>query len=491
MSQILRNARIGEITLDVLIEDGIITQLGSAIDRTADEVNLDGRWLVPGLWDNHVHFSQWSMVQRRLDVSAATSAREAAAFVHAALSEPTVHSVPTALAGRAESAALVGVGFRDGLWPDSPNFALLDDVSGDVPVVLVSADLHAVWLNSAALARYGHRGHPTGLLREDEAFEVTRLINTVPDATLDGWADAAARQAATRGVVGIVDLEMQWNLDTWSRRIAAGANSLRVEFGIYPQHLDRAIELGLRTGQRISDLLSVGMFKVLTDGALNTRTAYCHDEYPGLEGQPNSRGMLTVPPKQLIPLMRKARAAGIIPDVHAIGDHANTLALDAFESVGGGGRIEHAQLLSDSDFARFARLGVVASVQPEHAMDDRDVADRYWAGRTGHCFALKSLLDAGAELSLGSDAPVAPLDPWVTISAAVGRTRDGREPWHPEQRISAADALAASTRTAISVGERADLTVTEIDPLAASPDELRTMPVAATLLGGRFTHRAL
>lgn len=244
------------------------------------------------------------------------------------------------------------------------------------------------------------------------------------------------------------------------------------------------------TGERVSPLLTVGPYKVITDGSLNTRTAYCYDEYPGLEGQPDSRGMLTVPPHELIPLMRRASDAGIMPTVHAIGDHANTLVLDAFEQLGITGRLEHAQLLAQADVARFAALGVVASVQPEHAMDDRDVADRHWAGRTDRAFMLRSLLDAGAELLLGSDAPVAALDPWVTIAAAVGRTRDGREPWHPEQAITTGQAIAASVRTSVAVGERADIAILDADPWVATPDELRIMPVAGTLLGGRFTHRA-
>jgi predicted amidohydrolase YtcJ len=482
MSTILRGARVGAKTVDVLVEDGVITDIGHAIDCTAEEVHLDGRWLFPGLWDNHVHFSQWAMVQQRLDLSEAESAAQTAALVASALRAPAAEPV---------DGPLIGFGFRDGLWPDAPTRALLDDAAGRVPVVLVSADLHATWLNTAALERYGHAGHPTGLLQEDDAFEVTRQINTVADATLDSWAAAAAEKAAARGVVGIVDLEMQWNLETWARRIAGGQHSLRVEFGIYTQHLDRAIELGLHTGKRLGDLLTVGQYKVLTDGSLNTRTAFCHDEYPGLEGQENSRGLLVMPPDKLLPLMQKASSAGIEPDVHAIGDHANTLALDAFEKLGIGGRIEHAQLLSAEDFPRFAQLGVVASVQPEHAMDDRDVADRYWAGRTARTFALKSLLDAGAELSLGSDAPVAPLDPWVTIAAAVGRSRDGRDAWHPEQAISVDAALAASTKTRVAVGEVADLVVVDRDPVGCTPGELRSMPVAATMLGGRFTHRTL
>jgi predicted amidohydrolase YtcJ len=250
-------------------------------------------------------------------------------------------------------------------------------------------------------------------------------------------------------------------------------------------HLDRAIALGLHTGQQVDALLSVGRFKVLTDGSLNTRTAWCVDPYPGT----GERGLLEVPAETLVPLLRKAVAAGLEPAVHAIGDAANTLALDAFEAVGAVGSIEHAQLVAASDFARFAALGVTASVQPEHAMDDRDVADRYWAGRTDRVIALRSLLDAGARLAFGSDAPVAPLDPWVTMSAAVGRSRDVLPPWHPEQRISTVEALRASTRSTIAVGQPADLVITELDPLAATHEQLRALPVCATVLAGHFTHR--
>ncbi len=447
-------------------------------------INLGERWLIPGLWDNHVHFSQWAQTAQRLDVSPATSAAEAAALV-----ADRVTAIP---AGE----SLIGYGFRDGLWPDAPRRELLDAASGPVPVVLVSGDLHCCWLNSAALAQHDLADHPTGVLREDDCFAVVRALDTVSDEVLDGWVDEAARVAASRGVVGIVDLEMRWNLDTWMRRIKAGTNSLRVEFGIYTQHLERAISLGLRSGAVIDGtggLLAVGPYKVLTDGSLNTRTAYCFDEYPGLEGHADSHGMLTVPNDELIAQLRTAVNAGLRPTVHAIGDHANSLALDAFEELGCAGSIEHAQLLVTEDVARFASLGVVASVQPEHAMDDRDIADRYWAGRTERSFLLASLLNAGAELAFGSDAPVSPLDPWLTMAAAVGRTRDGREPWHPEQSISRQAALAASARGrhAIAVGDVADLAICEIDPFVASVDELRRMPVAATLLAGRFTHNKL
>lgn len=143
--------------------------------------------------------------------------------------------------------------------------------------------------------------------------------------------------------------------------------------------------------------------------------------------------------------MRRASDHGLLPAVHAIGDQANTIALDAFEEVGCPGRIEHAQLLSPADVPRFAALGVVAAVQPAHQPDDRDVADRHWTGRTARAFPYRSLLETGARLELGSDAPVAPLDPWDGIASAISRTDDDRPPWHPEQSIPFADALAAAS----------------------------------------------
>lgn len=477
---LLRNALVRGQQTDLLIEEGTIAAIGTA-DATGHEViDLDGRRVVPGLWDNHVHFSQWSLRARRVDISGATSARSATESVAIALKAEPAPSVP-----------FIAIGFRDGLWHDAPNLADLDAASGARPVVLVSGDLHSVWLNSAALQDYGYLGHPTGLLTEDDAFDMVRRIDTVESKVLDRWADDAARQAARRGVVGIVDYEMTWNLETWRRRIEGGTDALRVEFGIYTQDLDRAIELGLRTGQKINEFLTVGSNKVLIDGSLNTRTAYCFHEYPGLEGQPSAHGMLTVAPEALVALMRKASGAGILPAVHAIGDHANSIALDAFDEVGCVGRIEHAQFLADDAIARFARLGVKASVQPDHAMDDRDVAERYWHGNTQRVFPLRSLLDSGATLLFGSDAPVSALDPWVTLAAAVLRTRDDREPWHPHQRISVDEALAASAHSSIAVGQPADLAILDGDPYSASAEELRRMPVAATLLAGRFTHSLL
>jgi predicted amidohydrolase YtcJ len=482
-----------DAALDVHVEAGVVRAIApaGALSETsgAERLDLDGRWIVPGLWDRHVHMAQWAMAARRIDLASVASAADAADLVAASV--------------RAGAAEVIGMGYRDGLWPDRQRIDLLDAVARDVPVVLVSGDLHSCWVNTAAARRHGllERAGASGVLREGDCFRLVRELDDVADDALDAWVADAAAAAASRGVVGIVDYEMRWNRDDWVRRAARGFDALRVRFGVYTQHLERAAEAGLRTGEAVEGtggLVRVGGYKVITDGSLNTRTAWCVDPYPGLGADEHPYGLANVPYDELVPHLRRAREIGLDPAVHAIGDRANERALDALEAVqpsGWHGRatIEHAQLLRRDDLARFARLGVVASVQPEHAMDDRDVAERYWSGRTDRAFMLRDLDEAGVELALGSDAPVAKLDPWIAIAAAVGRTRDGREPWHPEQAVDVRVALHASTDGAgaeVCEGLVADLAVVERDPFGASADELRGMPVAVTLLGGRVTHDA-
>jgi predicted amidohydrolase YtcJ len=196
---------------------------------------------------------------------------------------------------------------------------------------------------------------------------------------------------------------------------------------------------------------------------------------------------------QLRELVRRARAGGIGAAVHAIGDRANARALDVFADLGGGGRIEHAQLLGESDIARFARLGVTASVQPAHLLDDQASAEAAWPGRATQTFPLASLHHAGARLVFGSDAPVAPLDPWGALAAAVARARPGFPAWTPEQRLPVEVALACSMRGPLrpGAGDLADLVLLDADPLRVPVEDLATLPVAATLLAGRLTHLAM
>ncbi|MEV7289071.1 amidohydrolase family protein [Streptomyces sp. NPDC093252] len=468
------------------ITDGRITALGPDVTGGDGPVrDLDGRTVLPGLWDAHVHLGQWAKVRHQLDLAGAASAREAAEAVRA-------YAAATAGAG-AGAGPVVGYGFRDGLWPDTPEKSLLDAVCPDRAVALVSGDLHAAWFNSAGLTLVGRAGHPTGLLREGDAFRAVSALPDVPSGVLDGWVADACGAAAARGVCGVVDFHIADNVGDWTRRAARARPGVRVDAAVYPPYLDEVLARGLRTGDALpgtGGLVRIGPLKLFTDGSLNTRTALCRDPYPGLEGTPGEYGVEETPYEELVRLMRRAAEHGIMPAVHAIGDRANTRALDAFAEVGRAGRIEHAQLLSPDDVARFAALGVTAGVQPAHATDDRDVADRHWAGRTGRAFAYGDLLAAGAQLEFGSDAPVSPLDPWIGIAAAVHRTADERPAWHPEQRMAVGDALTASARgrAALAVGDAADLVVVDVDPLKADAATLRAMPVHATLTDGRFTH---
>ena len=471
---------------DVHVNDGVVSRItpaGRPGDPRARVVELDGRCVIPGLWDEHVHMTQWALAANRIDLSGAATAREAADVVRSSLSGP-------GLAGEGRSGpTVVGVGFRDAVWADVPSLELLDGATRGRPTALLSHDLHCVWLNSAAAERYGVAVDASGLLREESAFQLTRELGKLPDAVVDAWVRESAQAAAARGIVGIVDFEMTWNRDVWLRRVTGGFDAFRVDAGVYPQDLARAVAEGMRTGQALdggAGLLRAGPLKVLIDGSLNTRTAYCVDPYPH-----GGRGLLTVSQPELLELLVRARETGFLPAVHAIGDGANEVALNAFAAAGTGGRIEHAQFVRAQDFARFGELGVTASVQPAHALDDRDAADSNWAGRTDRAFPLRSLLAAGATLALGSDAPVAPLDPWTAMSAATTRARqDGREPWHLEQALTRQEALTASTRgrAGIRVGDPADLVVLDGDPLAVADDTFAAMPVAATLVAGRFTY---
>ncbi|MEV4105220.1 amidohydrolase family protein [Nonomuraea sp. NPDC049649] len=474
-SLLLRNARVGLSgpVRHVLITDGRVAEVSAEPCPADQSVDVQGATLLPGLWDAHVHAVQWAQARRRVDLSGARSAREAVSLM---------------LPG---SGLSVGYGFRDGLWPDTPSKEMLETAAPGRPIVMISNDLHTAWLSPAALALIGRGDHPTGVLREQECYAAVAALPPPPLDELDRWVAEATTAAAARGVVGIQDFELADNVTDWSRRARAHRLDTRVVCTIPKHRLDEAIGRGLRTGDPVAGsggLLEVGPVKIFVDGSLNTRTAYCDTQYPGTD----SYGLLETPPEELHATMALAAAHHLHPAVHAIGDLAASIALDAFESVGCPGRIEHAQLLRRTDLARFAKRDLVASVQPAHAPDDRDVAELHWPGRTGRAFAYADLLAAGATLEFGSDAPVAPLDPWDGIASAVARTDDERAPWHPEQAVPLTAALPAASRgrTGVRPGDPADLMLTACDPAGLTPAELREIEIVGTLLGGRWTYRS-
>jgi len=481
----------GGTAQDVLVCSGRVQQIAPAGQLPAPPgahiVPGQGRVIVPGLWDEHTHMVQWALGRQRLDLSGATSAAGVLGLV-------------AQRAGDGGDGPIVGYGFRDGLWADQPSLSSLDAVSAGRPVVLVSGDLHCGWLNTAGAQLLHARPGADGLVREGDWFRAAAHLDDLTITQGEDALRAALPALPARGVVGVVDLEMADTVGDWSDRIGAGYRDLRIEAGIYPDRLDAAIAAGLRTGAVVpgsQGLLQVGPLKILSDGSLNTRTAYCRHQYTSAPAAATGAGVgaggyghLEFSPEQILDLVTRAREAGIAATIHAIGDLAVATALDVFAQVGVGGRIEHAQLISTGDLDRFAALDVVASVQPEHAMDDRDLAEEFWADRTARAFPLAALHRAGARLRLGSDAPVAPLDPWVSMAAAVGRSRDGRPAWHPEQRLDPRVALAASTRgrAQVRTGDVADLVLIEDDPLTAGTQALRTMKVSATMLAGRWTY---
>ncbi|MBX5332348.1 amidohydrolase family protein [Rhodococcus fascians] len=459
---------------------GSITPAGSDRTRGVEVVDGAGGVALPGFVDSHVHLTQWAAARRRIDVGPASSAADAVALVFP-------------YARTAGDSVVRANRFRDAQWPDEPHKDLLENALPGVRVALTSMDLHTLWLSPALLRDLGI-DHPTGVLRDVDGLEAVMALEALEDpAELDRAVLDATAALAVRGVTGVVDFEFADNRTVWDRRLSAGSPAVRVDTTVWPQWLDEALDRGERTGDvsAVSDMIRRGPLKVMLDGSLNTRTACCHDRYPGVDGD-NAYGLLLETRDGLFELVSRAARGGITSAVHAIGDRANGIALDAFERAGCGGRIEHAQQLVPEDIARFAALGVVASVQPQHAMADRDIAEDLWAGRRSVAYGYGSLHRSGATLLFGSDAPVSPPEPLAGVAAAVFRTDDDRPPWRAEESVPLDAALQAASggRAALRVGDVADIVVLEEHPAHRSVHDLAETEIRATVCAGTLTHAA-
>jgi len=241
----------------------------------------------------------------------------------------------------------------------------------------------------------------------------------------------------------------------------------------------------------------MGPLKIISDGSLNTRTAWCCEPYADADVLEHPAGLPNQSGAELRAMLGRAAGAGLEVATHAIGDAAVADALVAYADTGATGSVEHAQLVRRDDVRRMAGLGLRASVQPAHLLDDRDLTEKVWPGRGERCFAFRWMLEDGVELALGSDAPVSPLDPWLAMAAAVHRSADDRDPWHAEQALTPAEAFSASVdgRPTLAPGSRGDLVLLDSNPLAAAETtaetaaNLRAMPVALTVVAGRVVHR--
>jgi len=499
----------GEV--DLRIRGGSVTDVGVGLAAGPDEVVLDGegRWAMPGLWDKHVHLTQWALQAGRIDTSGTGSAEEVLALVRARVAAETGVDGRGAGGDRTAYPVVQGYGHRTATWPREPTVAELDAVSAGRPVVLVSGDAHHGWLNSPALQLFGLAPR-AGVVAEDEWFPIFARLGELAGspAVTEAAVRAAVGAAHARGIVGIVDLEWGDAPAQWQDRYAGGLRTLRVRAGVYADGLDAALAAGRRSGAPLvpgCSLLEMGPLKVISDGSLNTRTAFCHEPYAdaGADGSAvpgaadGGRGAPNLSPADLVELMRRATAGGLQVAIHAIGDAALDSALDAFAAAGAAGSIEHAQLISPTAPARMAALGLTASIQPAHLWDDLAAIARCWPDRDERCYAFRALLAAGVPLALGSDAPVSPLDPWLAIAAAVHRSPDERPPRHAEQSLTVRETLAASVdgQGTLRTGSRADLVLVEADPLAgeglAGGDRtayLRRMPCAVTIVAGEVVH---
>jgi predicted amidohydrolase YtcJ len=470
---------------------------GVGVHETAlaspEVVDLGGRVVVPGFSDSHVHFPTWALAQTEVSLDGCGSLAEALERVRGAQ--------------LGEGRWLRGYGWRSGDWSEGrdPTKEDLDAVTGDRPAALIAKDYHSLWLNSAALSFAGGdlevhggvverdaNGAPTGVLREESAWRFKDRYMTVPDAEyLDAMRSGIAL-ANARGVTAVHDKD-GWlgALRLWQQLEERGSLSLRVWQSMPYDQVDAVTGAGIRSGLG-SPLLRLGYLKVFMDGTLGSQTAWLLD----------GSGVQITSGEELADIVRRGAEAGWPVAVHAIGDRANREALDAFEHTrdvwqpkGLRQRIEHAQLLAPEDVPRFAALGVACSVQFSHAPSDRDLADRFWAGKTDGAYAYRALLQSGALVANGSDAPIEELDPLAGIRAGVRRTIDERGPWHPEQTLTVDEAFRATCvapcvlarderrRGTLVPGRYADLVVLDRDPW----DDLDAQ-VVATMLGGRWVH---
>lgn len=503
----------------VAIANGRITALdddAQALRGSSTRViELNGRAVVPGFVDAHVHFGEFALAREQVNLDAA----------------PTLDRGLDLLRDRHTQLAagvwLRGRGWDRNRWGRLPTAADLDHAIGERCAVLSSHDGHSLWLSTAAMRTLGlnaqtptpsggvierdEHGNPTGVFFEN-AQDVVRT--NLPEIT-DDEARAAIKRAlpvaAAAGLTGLHNLEGGRSQRAFEALEKSGELTLRVHHGIPRAKLSSARDLGLRTGAG-SELVKIGPVKLFSDGALGSRTAYMLEPYEGRDD--GYRGVSTLHPAALVHDLRLAAEAGLDVAVHAIGDAAVRTVLDAFEwareqqgiLLDRRLRIEHAQLTDPADIPRFAKLGVIASMQPIHAIADWRTANAHWGGRARHAYAWRELLNAGAQLAFGTDAPVERIEPLLSLRAAVTRTDPNGEPsggWYPEQCLSLEEAVRAYTagsacaegvsdrRGSISVGKDADIAVLSNDPFQRDVRALEETCVELTMVGGNVVYTGL
>jgi predicted amidohydrolase YtcJ len=492
-------------------EDGRVRAVGRAADvaplvpRGTPRYELPGSLVTPGLVDGHTHFAVWALNRRRVQLAGARTRAEAVRRI--ARAEPT-------------DGWVLGQGWDANGWVERPDRSALDAVQ-PAPVFLESLDMHAAWLNSAALAAAGitratpdpfggrivrdANGEPTGVLQERAVELALGVLPAPPDDLLARAILDAQSEAHRLGVIGIHDLESEQVLAAFRRLESEDALRLRVLFHPPVAALPRLIAEGARSGAG-TEWLTIGAIKLFLDGSLGTQTAWMLEPYEGSR----DRGLPISTLEQARDAMADAARAGIASAVHAIGDAAVRRALDLMSGlprVALPHRIEHFQCVHPADLARAAQLEVVVSMQPAHLLTDIPLVERHWGARGREAYAFRSILRRGTTLVFGSDVPVAPLDPREGVYAALERrASDGGPPggWRPEEKLDFDTALRAYTigparaggvahrRGALAPGLDADLVAWEVDQaaLAHEGEAFRRARARLTVVGGRVVLRS-
>ncbi|HZM50577.1 MAG TPA: amidohydrolase [Vicinamibacteria bacterium] len=501
----------------IAMKDGRVAAVGSDAEVQAwvgpetRVIHLRGRLVVPGFNDAHVHFLSGGFGLLSVDLR---DARDEQDFVRRIAAH--VRTLPK------------GTWIQEGnwdheTWPSKtlPTRALIDAVTPDHPVFVQRLDGHMALANSLALRLAGvtresrdpeggtivrdARGEPTGILKDNAEELVTRAIPEPSREMNLRAARAALREAARVGVTTIQDNSSVDALRTYQDLRAAGELTARFYVWRYASSALEPLEkAGLRTGLG-DEWIRLGALKILSDGSMGSGTAAFFDPYTD---DPKTSGLLLYPVPELERLIREADAAGFQLAVHAIGDRANSLVLDAFEKAAAVNparerrfRIEHAQVVRKADLARYRRLGVIASIQPSHGIDDMRWAERrIGRERSRDAYNVRSFTEAGIPVAFGTDWFVEPLDPRLGLYAAVTRERpEGGPPggWFPEEKIALEDALDLYTRGSayaefaekekgtLDPGMLADLVVFAADLFRIPAREILTTPVDFTVAGGR------
>jgi len=473
-------------------------------------IDLQGAMLMPAFIDNHTHFLRGA----------------------AMLSQPTLRDAATPAAfaeriGAAARALPAGRWVEGGYWDEQlwggelPARQWIDAVTPDTPVAVVRLDMHMILLNSLALKIAGidrHSvapeggvilkdavGEPTGILKDNAAWLVERAIPRPSDAQMEEIVRQGIAHGLSHGVAQVHVPEIDWSSYEALRRLRAKGETGMRFYSFVPLADWEKMAAIVKAEGRGDDWVRWGAVKGLMDGSLGSRTALFRNPY---SDAPDQHGVRTTPLADVRAWVQAADRAGLHVTVHAIGDQANDELLDIYAEVARANgrrdrrfRIEHAQHLSEAAIPRFAAQGVIPSVQPYHAIDDgRWAVKRIGAARLRGTYAFKSLLDAGARMTFGSDWPVAPFDPIAGIHAAVTRaTIDGANPdgWLPDQKITVDQALTAYTSAnayagfqedrlgLIAPGYLADLTVLDADPRSIAPADIARTKVLRTFVGGQ------